>query len=258
MTTLGKPPTSLSYEYSTVADIRLFKINGQIEYRFEGTSEVIEDEYSSSKNASMQFGSGFTRTTNSATDTTLVKYDFTSNLDEDSTAGADADGVKTGSKITNSGTLGANWDGKSEINSVIKYSDCWILPPEITYHERKLSFGYPTESSYTMSPYFLKRKKEAITAGRLNIKSLDISFQEAVNFFLEVQLTGRDTYTKEYSSKVGLTTTDTPNITKGTHKFGLNSDAENITLTIKNNSPYRSRFIALGYEGTFINRSKIR
>ena len=133
-----------------------------------------------------------------------------------------------------------------------------MLPPEITYYPRVLSFGYPTESSYTMSPYFLRRKKEAIGTGRLNIKALDVSFQEAVNFFLEIKMTGRDTYIKEYSSQVGLTVSDTPNVTKGTHKFGLNSNADNLTLTIKNNSPYRSRFVAIGYEGSFINRSKIR
>ena len=256
----GKLPTVLR-ERRAEAVLSHFKIKNVLEYRFQDSDSqyTIEDQGEGTKDATIPpnvphfYG---TWTPNTATNTNVAKYTFENNLEEDTSANVDASGTKVGAKITDSGS--GNYDGVSKINTITNYVDTWVLPPEITYYPRVLSFGYPTESSYTMSPYFLRRKKEAIGTGRLNIKALDVSFQEAVNFFLEIKMTGRDTYIKEYSSQVGLTVSDTPNVTKGTHKFGLNSNADNLTLTIKNNSPYRSRFVAIGYEGSFINRSKIR
>lgn len=254
----GKLPTVLR-ERRAEAVLSHFKIKNVLEYRFQdGSGDTIADQGEGTKDAIIAPSGTFypSWTPNSATNTNVAKYTFENNLEEDTSANVDASGTKIGAKVTDSGS--GNYDGVIKINSITNFKDTWVLPPEITYYPRVLSFGYPTESSYTMSPYFLKRKKEAIGTGRLNIKALDVSFQEAVNFFLEIAMTGRDTYIKEYSSQVGLTVSDTPNVTKGTHKFGLNSNSDNLTLTIKNNSPYRSRFVAIGYEGSFINRSKIR
>jgi len=255
---LGQSPTIYN-EYRTEGTLTHFKIKNILEYRFQdGTGDVIADEDSTKQSAYFSpTGTSYPNfNPNGSINLTQAKYNFDNNLEEDTAASVDSSGIKLGAKITDSGS--GNYDGQVKINSITNYKDTWVLPPEITYYPRVLSFGYPTESSYTMSPYFLRRKKEAIGTGRLNIKALDVSFQEAVNFFLEIEMTGRDTYIKEYSSEVGLTVSDTPNVTKGTHKFGLNSNADNLTLTIKNNSPYRSRFVAIGYEGSFINRSKIR
>ena len=153
---------------------------------------------------------------------------------------------------------GNNYNAKMVINDVMKYSTCWIVPPTFAYFGRGLEFGYPTESSYTLAPFFLKRNGEHLDTGRLNIKALNVSFQEAVNFALEVKVKDRDTYTKQFTQGVGQTISDIINVQKGVHKFGLNSETNNLTLTIKNDPPYRSRFVAVGYEGSFVNRSKIR
>ena len=153
---------------------------------------------------------------------------------------------------------GNNYNAKMVINDVMKYSTCWIVPPTFAYFGRGLEFGYPTESSYTLAPFFLKRNGEHLDTGRLNIKALNVSFQEAVNFALEVKVKDRDTYTKQFTQGVGQTISDIINVQKGVHKFGLNSETNNLTLTIKNDTPYRSRFVAVGYEGSFVNRSKIR
>ena len=145
-----------------------------------------------------------------------------------------------------------------KINSIQKYTDCWIIPPSVSYYDRTVKFGYPTVNSYTLSKYYLRRNREPVATGRLNLKSLEVSFAEAVYFDLEISPKERDTYIKQFSTGVGQTISDTINVEKGTHKFGLNGLAEYLTLTIKNKSPFRSRFTALGYEGSFINRSKIR
>lgn len=163
--------------------------------------------------------------------------------------------TKLGSKVV--ATTGTN--GIMRLNPILKYVDCWATTPRVSYYPRKISFGYPTQSSYSLSPIFVtKSNRDTVSTGRFNLKALEVSFQEAVNFELQIEPKDRDAYIKEYSSKVGQTQTDSVNVTKGVHKFGINSSAKGLKLTIKNNSPYRSRFTGIAYEGTFINRSNIK
>ena len=195
-------------------------------------------------------------TTTSPTFDDKLHYEFDDNTEQTAGSQADSEGSIVGSKVTDSSS--SNLHGLMKINNVQSYLSCWAVPPSISYYDRIMKFGYPTENLYSLSRYYLKRNGEPVSTGRLNLKSLEVSFAEAVNFELEITPEERDTYTKQFASGVGQTTSDTINVVKGTHKFGLNALAEYLTLTLKNNSPFRSRFTSLGYEGSFINRSKIR
>ena len=264
------PPFSSEGSSSKLKYLKLDHINNNdftnvFEYRFETSPTstqplVVLDENNPINNAALYIITDNANkpiwTTTSATFDDKLHYEFNDRTEEEAGAKVDSEGSIVGSKVTDSS--GNNLHGTMKINDVQSYLSCWAVPPNISYYDRIMKFGYPTENLYTLSRYYLKRNGEPVSTGRLNLKALEVSFAEAVNFELEITPEERNAYTKQFASGVGQTTSDTINVVKGTHKFGLNALAEYLTLTLKNNSPFRSRFTSLGYEGSFINRSKIR
>lgn len=267
--TFNSKITSSKLKYLKLDQIDGNTFNNLFDYRFEtvttptGTSVEIYnmlDEKDSSKNATLRIDVADAHkpiwTTTSSTVNDRLHYEFDDSTEQEVGATVDSQGSTAGSKVTDSS--GNNLHGTMKINDIQSYLSCWADAPSISFYDRIMKFGYPTENLYTLSSYFLKRNGEPVATGRLNLKSLEVSFAEAVNFELEITPEERDSYIKQFTSGVGQISSDTINIVKGTHKFGLNALAKYLTLTLKNNSPFRSRFTALGYEGSFINRSKIR
>ena len=265
VTIQGIRPTTVS-EVATKSSLNHFKLvttdtfgnkNNVFDIRFQdGSGTTLADFYSSSTYNILGDVSSYAWTANTETNNDIINYNFVDNTEEEPTASVDILNTRVGSRIKDD--TSNNYHGTLFINQLTKYTDVWVLPPNITYYGRVLFFGYPVESSYTLSPYFLQVQNKNYPTGRLNLKSLDVSFQDAVNFSLEVKTKGRETYEKQFTGKVGLVSSDIPQKESGIHKFGVNSNTENLTLTLKNNSPYRSQFVGIAYEGTYINRSKIK
>tara|TARA_Y100000004_G_scaffold119749_2_gene134557 strand:+ start:1243 stop:5757 length:4515 start_codon:yes stop_codon:yes gene_type:complete len=265
VTVQGDRPTSVQ-EVSSKGSLNHFKLvttdifgnkNNVFDIRFQdGSGTSVVDFYSSSTYNILGSISSYAWVANSETNNDIFNYNFVDNLEEEPTASVDIVNTREGSRAKDDSSN--NYHGTVVINQLSKYTDVWVTPPNITYYGRVLFFGYPVESSYTLSPYFLQVQNKNYPTGRLNLKSIDISFQDAVNFSLEVKTKGRETYEKQFTGKVGLVSSDVPQKESGIHKFGVNSNTENLTLTLKNNSPYRSQFVGIAYEGTYINRSKIK
>lgn len=192
------------------------------------------------------------------TDNSTEYIDWQMDISNASYAGADQDrnNLTTGSEVVHGSSTGGTYAGKMNINSLISYADCWASAPRVYFYREKVIFGYPTENSFTLNKlYYIDRNGKRPT-GRLNIKSLDVNFEEASSFDLNIDVKGRESYKKHFNPQVLEYNTDIINTSQGTHKFGINSNAENLNLTIENNTPFRSRFVGIGYEGQYINRSK--
>ena len=117
--------------------------------------------------------------------------------------------------------------------------------------------GIPYEFRYTFSQQFVKESHEigapAITAGRLQLRSLRVHYRDSGYFRSEVTSRGRPTRVAEHLWWVGDNRflIGQPVLNSGSHRFGVMAQAEQVRIELVNGSQYPSTFLGAEWTGTF-------
>jgi hypothetical protein len=160
--------------------------------------------------------------------------------------------------ITDSNSIRVVADGKRLLN--VSQVDTQRISVSTDVTSSTLKVGYSIPARYDMTTWYFKDQDgTGVTSGHLNIRSLDVSFEQTAAFDLEINPVGRDTYVKAYhSTSVGEDQVGILNPENNVKKFGVNGNTKTTKLALINNSVFRSRFIALGFEGAYRNRGQLR
>lgn len=101
--------------------------------------------------------------------------------------------------------------------------------------------------------------KQALTAGRLQVKFWELQYDNSGYFTVEVTPEGRTTQTYKYTGNIlGATSAVLGEVTlgSGVFKAPVMSKSDRFSLIIKNDSFLPSRIVSAGYEGMYSTRSK--
>ncbi len=116
--------------------------------------------------------------------------------------------------------------------------------------------------SYTMeaelSPPFVKDDSDIVVQGNLQLRNLDILFQDASVFTVEVTPRGRPTTTRKFiSSRFGSAVFGQQDIQEtGRYRLPIRGNASDTKIVIKNDTPFPSLFTNLEFTGGFTPRHK--
>jgi hypothetical protein len=97
------------------------------------------------------------------------------------------------------------------------------------------------------------------TVGRLQMRTMQINFNDTGYFKAEVTPTGRTTYTYIYSGKtlgqqsstIGMIDLDT-----GNTKFPILAQNTAVAIELKSDAPLPCSFLSADWEGMYVKRSK--
>lgn len=134
-----------------------------------------------------------------------------------------------------------------------------ILSISGDYSETDYYIGKVYTSRYRFSEWFIRDDKEgAILEGRLQLRTLTLSFTNTGYFKIEVTPNNRDTITREYSGVcVGLSKVGATELTTGQKRFPLLANSKGTTVDLVNDSYLPCGFSFGSYEGFFNIRSQV-
>lgn len=119
--------------------------------------------------------------------------------------------------------------------------------------------GKPYTQRYRFSEFFLKDSKDvALLTGRLQLRTLTVSFAKTTYFRVEVTPNQRETYqypfTGIYLGDISATIGDNP-LVSSRKRFPLMSNSAGLRIDLVNDSPSPSFFQGAEWEGEYIQRA---
>lgn len=128
------------------------------------------------------------------------------------------------------------------------------------YSAHSCFVGKPYEMRYRFSELFLKDDKGiALQSGRLQLRSITLSFSDTGYFRVEVTPKNRQVYSYSYTARiigsVSATIGSNP-INTSKHRFPIVTNSNGLTLDIVNDSPSPSFFQGAEWEGLYSQRTK--
>lgn len=150
-------------------------------------------------------------------------------------------------------TNGAVYQG---FTVVTEAADHLVVSGDLT--EGTVYMGQPFESLLTLSELFISPDgKVGTLQGRLQIKSITLSFMNTGNFHLEVAYPGRGTMIHNYTGAVlGDALLSTEALRSERKRFMVRGDARNLSVSIKNDGVLPSTFDSLSFEGMYYARTQ--
>lgn len=118
--------------------------------------------------------------------------------------------------------------------------------------------GKSYNMSVELSPPFVKDESNIVTQGNLQLKTLDILFQDTSFFTVDITPRGRDTTTRKFvANRFGSAIFGEQNIQEyGRYKIHVRGNAQDTTIVINNDSPFPSLFTNFEFVGGFTPRHK--
>ena len=131
------------------------------------------------------------------------------------------------------------------------------------YSSEDVYIGQQYEMSYTFSPFYIRRPSQqggiqTITRGRLQLRTLQLSYADTGYFTLEVTPLYRDTSVYKMTGRItGAGSNVIGSVAIDTGSFSSLIQARNtaVTLVIKNDSPLPSNITGATWEGYYHSRS---
>lgn len=119
--------------------------------------------------------------------------------------------------------------------------------------------GIPYTSTYQFSEQFLKdRENISITAGRLQLRYMTLSFASSGYFEVHVTASNRDTYIYPYTGKnlgTASLTIGTASLSSGEFQFPVKSQSSEVTIKVVNPSHLPCTHQSAEWEGFYATRS---
>ena len=147
---------------------------------------------------------------------------------------------------------GLHWTDETHVHVLGDYSATNVIiglryPQTFTYSE----FGVPAPKANVYSPQ-----------GRLQLRTLNVSFKETLMFELIVTPTGtaeggRSAITHDYSGvELGLATLGSVQLTSARKRFLIWANAIGVTIQLRNTSPYPATWYEASWEGYYTTRNQ--
>jgi len=111
------------------------------------------------------------------------------------------------------------------------------------------------------SPVYVRdRNGLGITAGKLQLRTMEVAFLDSGSFCVEVTPLDRDTMTQKWTgATIGMAALADPQsvVDDGVFRFAVMADSKKTTLVMKSTSPHPLQVQAITYESTYYNRARI-
>lgn len=118
--------------------------------------------------------------------------------------------------------------------------------------------GKSYDLSVELSAPFVKDESDIVVQGNLQLKTLDILFEDTAFFTVEIKPVGRELRTRKFlSNRFGTAVLGQQNIQDfGRFKIHTRGHASDTKITLKNDSPFPSLFTNLEFVGGFTPTKK--
>lgn len=120
------------------------------------------------------------------------------------------------------------------------------------------TIGIPYEMRYRFSEWYLKdSKKVSIIDGKLQVRTLTLSYRDTGAFSIEITPYNRETITKRFSGvKVGLSTIGKASLLTGEEKFLVLTKSKRTTIDIVSDSYLPCQITSASFEGMYVTRAQ--
>jgi hypothetical protein len=129
------------------------------------------------------------------------------------------------------------------------------------FDDKPYLIGRKYSSLYTFSKWFLKQEDGKILKGRLQFRTLELTFSDTGYFDLEVEAQNRDVIrhtSSEFTAVVvGASQLDEASLQTGKFKALIMANAETTTITLKTDTHFPFKIHAIHQEGYFHERSRL-
>lgn len=118
--------------------------------------------------------------------------------------------------------------------------------------------GKSYRAEVELSPPFVKDENDIVVQGNLQLKTLDILFQDTATFTVDITPRGRETVNRRFTSnRIGTTLLGQQDIQEfGRYKTHVRGNAGDTTIVLANSTPFPSLFTNLEFAGGFTQRHK--
>ena len=126
------------------------------------------------------------------------------------------------------------------------------------YSGKDYLIGKPFESYFDPTPWYLRDSKdEVITEGRIQIRSLTLSFTDTAYFTVEVTPKGRSTLIHTFVPDViGVSVVDEVSFQTGEQSFPIMAQVKDTQIRIKNDSYLPMQFSVGSWKGSYHPKAK--
>ena len=119
-------------------------------------------------------------------------------------------------------------------------------------------FGEDYQFRYRLSEWYVKdQNKISVIDGKLQIRTLTLSYRGTGEFRLEVQPSGRDMSIYYFTGvKIGVSKIGTAEMLSGEERFPILANSKNISIDIVSDSYLPCQFISGAFEGMYVIRAE--
>lgn len=129
----------------------------------------------------------------------------------------------------------------------------------VTGNDKSVFAGIPYTFRYQFSEQVLKNNNEPMTIGRLQLRNWNVVYNDTGFFETVVTPTARDPKTSQFTGRLVGSAANILGqvaIETGTFRFGVNSNAQEVTIELRSDSHLPCSFQSAEWEGFFVMRSR--
>jgi len=129
----------------------------------------------------------------------------------------------------------------------------------VTGTDKSVFAGIPYTFRYRFSEQVLKNENEPMTIGRLQLRNWNVVYNDTGFFETVVTPTARDPKTSQFTGRLVGSAANILGqvaIETGTFRFGVNSNAQEVSIELRSDSHLPCSFQSAEWEGFFVMRSR--